>query len=118
MEELRNVDFHGESTFDIVKILSFFRSFYQYTGWKFSAWSQEALDIYWPQLSTDHDDVGQCLPLDENALLTLRLGPCIHQRAPFILWQTHGKLRSPCSLESLQLLTDKKVDADVLVAYT
>ena len=58
------------------------------------------------------------LPLDEDALLTLDLGPCIHQRAPFILWQTHGKLRSPCSLESLQLLTDKKVDADVLVAYT
>ncbi|KAK7694363.1 hypothetical protein QCA50_001549 [Cerrena zonata] len=57
MNELRTVDFHAESTFDIVKILSFFQSFYQYTGWKSTAWVEEALTIYWPQLSSDHDDV-------------------------------------------------------------
>lgn len=57
LHELRHVDFHGESTFDIVKILSFFRSFYEQIDWKFYAWAEDALDIYWPQLNSNHDDV-------------------------------------------------------------
>ncbi|CAL1696420.1 unnamed protein product [Somion occarium] len=55
--ELHAVDFNGESTFDIVKILSFFRSFYEQIDWKFFAWADEALSIYWSQIGSEHDDV-------------------------------------------------------------
>ncbi|EGN99641.1 hypothetical protein SERLA73DRAFT_159863 [Serpula lacrymans var. lacrymans S7.3] len=56
-EEFNNADYNGESAFDSVKILSLFRAFYSELGWKFSAWSDDALSRAWPELRSEHDEV-------------------------------------------------------------
>jgi proteasome activator subunit 4 len=58
MNEFHSMDFNGESSFDAVKVLSLFRSLYEGLDWKFSAWTDEVLDRYWPQIQSEHDDVG------------------------------------------------------------
>lgn len=57
MEEFKTVDFHGESTFDMIQVLYFFRAFYEQLGIKFTAWVEETLDRCWSELKCEHDDV-------------------------------------------------------------
>lgn len=92
MHDLRNVDFHAESTLDIVKTLSFFRSFYQACGWRFAAWVEEALGIYWPQISSDHDDVRPFVALVCDTVVTIGVGAFVHQRPAFIFQQSYGEV--------------------------
>lgn len=57
LDEFHSVDFNGESSFDAVKVLSLFRSFYEGLDWKFSAWTDEVLDRFWSQIHSEHDEV-------------------------------------------------------------
>jgi proteasome activator subunit 4 len=57
MNEFHSMDFNGESSFDAVKVLSLFQSFYEGLNWKFSAWIDEVLDRCWSQIHSEHDDV-------------------------------------------------------------
>jgi hypothetical protein len=57
MEEFQTVDFNAETTFDVVKVLSFFRAFYEEMDWKFSAWSDDVLRRCWTEIHSEHDDV-------------------------------------------------------------
>ncbi|KAI0702460.1 hypothetical protein BC835DRAFT_1411015 [Cytidiella melzeri] len=57
MEEFRTVDFNAETTFDVVKVLSFFRAFYEELDWKFSAWSDDVLRRCWIEIGSEHEDV-------------------------------------------------------------
>lgn len=57
VEEFNTVDFNAESTSDVVKVLCFFRAFYEEMNWKFSAWTDEVLRRVWPEISSEHDDV-------------------------------------------------------------
>ncbi|KAI0757264.1 hypothetical protein C8Q80DRAFT_1132754 [Daedaleopsis nitida] len=57
MEEFQNVDFHGESTFDMIQILYYFRAFYEQLGLKFTPWVQDTLDRCWAELKCEHEDV-------------------------------------------------------------
>ncbi|KAI0076264.1 hypothetical protein K474DRAFT_1757648 [Panus rudis PR-1116 ss-1] len=56
-EEFRAVDFNGESTFDAIKVLCFMRAFYEQLDWKFAAWVDQVLSVYWSEISSEHDDV-------------------------------------------------------------
>jgi proteasome activator subunit 4 len=51
------MDYNGESSFDAIKTLSFFREFYQELNWKFSAWMDGMVQRCWPEISGEHDDV-------------------------------------------------------------
>ena len=57
MDQFNTVDFNAESTSDVVKVLCFFRAFYEELNWKFSAWTDDVLGRVWPEISSEHDDV-------------------------------------------------------------
>lgn len=57
MNAFHTMDFNGESSFDALKVLSLFTAVYEELNWKFSAWTDEVLDRYWPQIHSEHDDV-------------------------------------------------------------
>ncbi|KAI0374438.1 hypothetical protein BV20DRAFT_1049238 [Pilatotrama ljubarskyi] len=57
MEEFKIVDFNGESTFEIIQVLCFFRAFYEQLGLKFTPWVEEVLDRCWAELKCEHEDV-------------------------------------------------------------
>ena len=60
IEEFHLTDYNGESSLNAVKSLSFYRAFYEEESWKFSAWADEAIDRVWPEISSEHDEVGKC----------------------------------------------------------
>ena len=62
VKEFHAVDFNAESTFDVVKVLCFFRAFYEEMNRKFTVWADEVLKRCWPEISSEHDDVciGRC----------------------------------------------------------
>jgi proteasome activator subunit 4 len=51
------MDYNGESSFDAIKILIFFRQFYEELNWKFSAWMDSMVQRCWPEISGEHDEV-------------------------------------------------------------
>ncbi|KAL7285721.1 hypothetical protein ACG7TL_000826 [Trametes sanguinea] len=57
MEEFENVDFNGESTFEIIQVLCFFRAFYEQLGMKFTPWVDDVLNRCWSELKCEHEDV-------------------------------------------------------------
>ena len=57
VEQVKIVDFNAESTFDIVKVLCFFRAFYEQLGIKFTPWVSDTLNRCWAELKCEHDDV-------------------------------------------------------------
>ncbi|KAI0768547.1 hypothetical protein BD413DRAFT_614418 [Trametes elegans] len=57
MEEFKTVDFNGESTFEIIQVLCFFRAFYEQLGIKFTPWVEDVLERCWSQLKCEHEDV-------------------------------------------------------------
>jgi proteasome activator subunit 4 len=57
VNEFNSLDFNGESSFDVVKALSLFRSFYAQMGWKFFAWTDNVVNRCWPEIHGEHDDV-------------------------------------------------------------
>ena len=63
VEQLNAVDFNAELTFDTVKVLCFFRAFYEEMNWKFYAWTDDVLKRCWPEITGEHDDVCLC-PID------------------------------------------------------
>jgi proteasome activator subunit 4 len=52
-----DADWNTESSFDAIKVLSIFRTFYEGMGWKSSAWVPDAVQRAWPELTGEHDDV-------------------------------------------------------------
>ncbi|KDQ54765.1 hypothetical protein JAAARDRAFT_71570 [Jaapia argillacea MUCL 33604] len=57
IEEFQLLDYNAESSFDAVKTLCFFRSFFEELDWKFSAWIEDVLRRIWPEIGSEHDDV-------------------------------------------------------------
>ncbi|KAI0639143.1 hypothetical protein C8Q77DRAFT_1152142 [Trametes polyzona] len=57
MEAFNTVDFNGESSFEIIQVLCFFRSFYEQIGIKFSPWVEDVLRRCWAELKCEHEDV-------------------------------------------------------------
>ncbi|KAI1797633.1 hypothetical protein LXA43DRAFT_1126323 [Ganoderma leucocontextum] len=57
MDEFGTVDFNGESTFEIIQVLCFFRAFYEQLSAKFTPWVEDALDRCWAELKCEHEDV-------------------------------------------------------------
>ncbi|KZP32253.1 hypothetical protein FIBSPDRAFT_907345 [Athelia psychrophila] len=55
--QFHTVEFSGESSFATVKVLDLFQAMYEGLDWKFSAWSDEVVDRYWPQIYSEHDEV-------------------------------------------------------------
>lgn len=68
VEQFMTVDFNGDSSFDAVKVLAFFRSFYDEMGWKFVAWTEDVLARCWPELEGEHEDVRMTILYGESAL--------------------------------------------------
>lgn len=66
IDDFKSLDFNAELSFDVIKVLSVFRAFYEELGCKFSAWADEVLERCWPEIHGDHDDV------------SLGLGPSSH----------------------------------------
>jgi proteasome activator subunit 4 len=58
MKEFNAVDYNAEMTFDAVKILSLFRTFYEELGRKFIPWVDDVLNQSWQELTSEHDEVG------------------------------------------------------------
>ncbi|KIY51373.1 hypothetical protein FISHEDRAFT_37518 [Fistulina hepatica ATCC 64428] len=56
-EQFYSADYNGEMSIEAMKVLSFFQAMYEELGVKFSAWSDQALDRCWLDLSSDHDDI-------------------------------------------------------------
>ncbi|KAH9921997.1 uncharacterized protein BXZ73DRAFT_91690 [Epithele typhae] len=57
MEEFNTVDFNGETTFEAVQVLCFFRALYEQLGMKFTAWVDDTLKRCWAQLKCEHEEV-------------------------------------------------------------
>jgi proteasome activator subunit 4 len=57
VSEFNSVDFNGEFSFDVVKVLCLFRAFYEELGWPSAAWMDAALTRAWPEITGEHDDV-------------------------------------------------------------
>ncbi|KAI0651592.1 hypothetical protein C8Q79DRAFT_934115 [Trametes meyenii] len=57
MEQFKVVDFNGESTFEIIQVLCFFRAFYEQLGVKFTPWVEDVLERCWAELKCEHEDV-------------------------------------------------------------
>ncbi|RPD81724.1 hypothetical protein L226DRAFT_527984 [Lentinus tigrinus ALCF2SS1-7] len=57
VEEFQTVDFHGESTFDMIQVLYLFRAFYEQLGMKFTPWVDDVLERCWVELKCEHEDV-------------------------------------------------------------
>lgn len=55
--QFHTLEFSGESSFAAVKVLDLFQAMYEGLDWKFSAWSDEVVDRYWPQIYSEHDEV-------------------------------------------------------------
>lgn len=61
VNQFHAVDFNGETTFDVVQVLSYFRAFYEELRWKFVPWTNEIMDRCWGELSSEHEDVSTIL---------------------------------------------------------
>ncbi|KAK0456353.1 hypothetical protein EV421DRAFT_1699087 [Armillaria borealis] len=57
LESFTTMDYNAELSFDVVKILSLFRTCYEELGWKFSAWMDEVLQRCWKEIYSEHEDV-------------------------------------------------------------
>ncbi|KAI0050704.1 hypothetical protein FA95DRAFT_1581074 [Auriscalpium vulgare] len=57
LDEFQNTDYNGESSLAAVKSLSFFRAFYEEENWKFSAWTDDAVDRVWKDMASEHEEV-------------------------------------------------------------
>ena len=57
VEEFNTVDFNGESTFEIIQVLCFYRAFYEQMGVKFTPWVDDTLKRCWSELKCEHEDV-------------------------------------------------------------
>lgn len=55
--EFNSTDYNGESSLNAVKALSFLRALYEEEGWKFTAWTDAAIERVWPEMSSEHDEV-------------------------------------------------------------
>ncbi|XP_006454756.1 hypothetical protein AGABI2DRAFT_215246, partial [Agaricus bisporus var. bisporus H97] len=64
------LDYNAEMAFDAVKVITFYRSFYEELGRKFLPWTDEAVERSWAEISSEHDDVrayiGDILVFSEN----------------------------------------------------
>lgn len=95
MEAFNTVDFNGESTFEIIQVLCFFRAFYEQLGVKFSPWVDDVLKRCWAELKCEHEDV--CTPLEFgylSQLINRNAGSCVLQRNPGLLREDHGECRT------------------------
>lgn len=58
VDAFKNLDFNAELSFDAVKILALFRTFWEELGRKFDAWTDETVERSWFEIHGEHEDVG------------------------------------------------------------
>jgi hypothetical protein len=63
-------------SFDVVKVLSLFRVFYEELGRKFWAWADDALERSWAEVSSEHDDVSETTRIRPKSKSLL--GSCLY----------------------------------------
>lgn len=51
------MDYNPEMSFDAVKVIALFRSFYEELGRKFVCWVDETVERTWKEIHNEHDDV-------------------------------------------------------------
>ena len=95
------MDYNAEMSFDAVKIISLFRSFYEELGRKFSAWVDDAVRKSWGEIHSEHDDVGKFIA-SSPILIELdlyRSVPLSAKSWPFlrILWCVVGLVLFACA---------------------
>ncbi|KAF8624763.1 hypothetical protein AX15_005657 [Amanita polypyramis BW_CC] len=56
-KEFQVLDFNAELAFDAVKVLSLFRAFYEGLGRKFIPWTDDTIERFWKEISSEHDEV-------------------------------------------------------------
>jgi hypothetical protein len=83
IEEFKNTDYNGESSFDAIKILSLFRSLYQELNWKFSAWIDEVVEHCWPEISGEHEDVGRRIVSRDYRSADMQVRSCVGEILAF-----------------------------------
>lgn len=101
MESFNSMDYNAEMSFDAVKIISLFRSFYEELGRKFSAWVDDAVRKSWGEIHSEHDDVGKFIA-SSPILIELdwyRSVPSSAKSWPFlrILWCVVGLVLFACA---------------------
>ena len=99
IEEFKTVDFHGESTFDMIQVLYFFRAFYEQLGMKFTPWVEDALQRCWTELKCEHEDVSvnrACI--DARCVEVVFAGFGVFQRDICVLREDHGRQRARVGL--------------------
>ncbi|RXW16590.1 hypothetical protein EST38_g9267 [Candolleomyces aberdarensis] len=66
----QTMDYNPEMSFDAVKVIALFRSFYEELGRKFVCWVDETVKRTWTEIHNEHDDVrafiGEMLAFSEN----------------------------------------------------
>ncbi|EFI28576.1 membrane protein [Coprinopsis cinerea okayama7 len=82
VSSFRTMDYNPEMSFDVVKVISLWRAFYEELGRKFVPWTDETVERSWTQISNEHDDVrafiGEILAFSQN-----------------IKWQPRPSLQTP-----------------------
>lgn len=61
VDAFKNLDFNTELSFDAVKVIALFRTFWEELGRKFDAWTDETVERSWSEIHGEHDDVGTFL---------------------------------------------------------
>lgn len=57
VDEFKLLDFNAELSFDVFKVISLFRAFYEELGRKFTPWIDEVVEHAWKQIHGEHEDV-------------------------------------------------------------
>ncbi len=57
VDEFKHLDFNAELSFDVLKVISLFRAFYEQLGRKFIPWTDEVVEHVWEQVHGEHEDV-------------------------------------------------------------
>jgi len=58
VDAFNNLDFNAELSFDAVKIITLFKTFWEELGRKFDAWTNKTVERAWSELHGEHEEVG------------------------------------------------------------
>lgn len=57
VDAFNDLDFNSELSFDVIKVTSLFRAFFEELGPKFYAWTDGIVKRSWAEIHGEHDDV-------------------------------------------------------------
>lgn len=92
IEEFDSTDYNGESSLNAVKALSFLGAFYEEQGWKFTAWTDAAIERVWPEMGSEHDEVrahiSELLAFSDKIMVCLYHTFRFARRDTMLIWWT------------------------------